>query len=282
MSPGPPTSAVDVDVHAVGHDHLDPADAALDVDGAAVEVLRGRRPGSGRAISSPAPKSYLSCTAAAVSGVSCRLVPSHWSAAVAPARPTAGEQAQQDQAAGAAAERADQQHHADDADGQGGVRRVGDGRAGDVDGAEHAEPERDQREREPEQDRAAAARVARAPAGCGAGSGGAVRRAGLGVRRRGVAGVARVGRRVPLLRLRGVLGRLAGAASPGRPARPAAGPRPAAVRRSLRVTKNSTTSAMIASGHGNQKTPHESPIRANAAIAPHDQQRQRCGCGRRG
>ena len=30
---------VEIDVHVVGHDHLDPAGAALDVDGASVEVL---------------------------------------------------------------------------------------------------------------------------------------------------------------------------------------------------------------------------------------------------
>ena len=51
-----------------------------------------------------------------------------------------GDQADQDQAAGPAEERADQEHHAADRDDERRVGGVGDAGAGEVDDAEHAEP----------------------------------------------------------------------------------------------------------------------------------------------
>ena len=159
-------------------------------------------------VSSPAPKSYLSCDRGrGVRASRSRSVPSHLSAAVAPARPTVGEQAQQDQPAGPAVERADQQHHAGDR------RRPGRG-------TPRRRPARRPRRGVPRtpSPSAISARVnqnrigprRRGSRGAwrwtgAAGRAAAVRRSGLGVRRGGVAGVARVGRRVPLLRLRGVL-----------------------------------------------------------------------------
>ena len=77
-----------------------------------------------------------------------------------------GDEADEDQAAGAAEEGADQQHHAADRDDQGRVGRVGDAGARRVGHAQDPDGQGREREGEPEQDRTALARARRARGAC--------------------------------------------------------------------------------------------------------------------
>ena len=235
--------AVDVRVDGGGqpgrHDHLEPTDVAAHVDRAPVQ---GRHVADVRQVEDELAgrdvvpvgdgdrRGGRLAQVGAVPPVGGR----------GPREHHARDEPDQDQPTRAAVERADQQHQAGDPDRDGGVGGAGHRRPGQVDDAEHALRERDQREREPEQDRAAAPRRTHRRRSRGRGPG---RRL---VRRRRTAdpygwaggpyGAVPAGGRVDGL--------------------------------SRRVTRRSTTTAMIASGHGNQKRPRESPSSARAASTP--------------
>ena len=146
-----------------GTTHLEPPDVAAQPHGAAVERGEVADAGSGRAPSRRRRSGRLSRTSAAAHGrAPCRSSASQWSAAVVTAQGQRGDQPDEDQPAGAAVERADQQHHADGADRQrpGRPRRRPARRPGRA-MPSSALGQGDQRQREPEEDRAAAARGAR-------------------------------------------------------------------------------------------------------------------------
>ncbi len=109
---------------------------------------------------SPAEVSRLAGTSAAASGRRVMSAPSTSLRDGRQRQAEGGHQPHEDQATGPPVERTDQQHDAAGADDQGGVRRVGDRGAGQVQDPEHADAECGQRHGEPEQDRAAPARVA--------------------------------------------------------------------------------------------------------------------------
>ena len=205
---------------------------------------RGRRRRSGRATSSPAPSRSCPATAAAVVGRLGPLVPSQRSAAVAPARPRSPTRPSRISPPARPKNAPTSSITPMIAEGEGGVRRVGD-----------PAPARSTMPRTP------------SPSAISA----SVNQNRIGPRLRGSRG-----RGAALVRPeRPYVGPARGTSggvrrrSPGRSARPAAsgvrgGRRPArAARRRSRRRRpvlagradHSTTSAMIASGHGNQKRP---------------------------